>query len=187
MAYQRGTASASLAARTAAEKERAEVERLYAEGRNLAQTSRGLRERNANIEAKIREERERLEDRRATLTQTLVDIEAAQIEADQAIRDAERNAALIRELAYDQARALAERAYRSGFDRGKDEARAKHAILCKLAPAPKRAPAKVIDLNPQPLTAEPLGGREGLEAAADEFFARQITRGIRPAHRPAAA
>jgi hypothetical protein len=170
MTYTRGAASAAQAARTAADREHAEVERLYAEGRKLAQTAKTLRQRNANLEAKIAEERERLEDKRATLIETLADLDAAQAEADAAIRDAERNAALIRELAYDQARALAERAYRHGFDRGKDEARAKHAVLSKLAPKqPPRRPGKVIDLTPHPLTAEPLTGREGLEAAADEL------------------
>lgn len=187
MSYTRGKASASLLARNAAEKERAEVERLYAEGRKLAQTAKGLRERNAKIEAKITEERERLEDKRAKLTQTLVDIETAQLEADLAVREAEQNAALIRELAYDQARALAERAYKSGLERGKDEARAKHAILSKLTPAPKKQPAKIIDLTPQPLTADPLGGPEGLKAATAEFFAHQEARGIRNPWRPAAA
>lgn len=123
-------------AKTAVERERAEIKRLYEEGRKLSDTARKLRERNANIEAKLAEERERLEDKRAKLTQTLVDIEAAQIEADRAIREAEKNAATIRELAYDQARALAERAYRSGYDKGKDHARARHAVLQKYAPAP---------------------------------------------------
>lgn len=185
MAYKRGTATASLAARTAAEKERAEVERLYAEGRKLAQQAKTLRERNANIVAKIAEERERLEDKRATLTQTLVDIEAAQIEADRAIYEAEKNAATIRELAYDQARALAERAYRSGYERGKDMARAKHAVLTKLTPAPKKR-HKAVDLTPQPVLAIAPDGPEGLEAAANEFSAHQIKRGIRPTGRRAA-
>jgi hypothetical protein len=184
MVYVRGAASASQAARTAAERERAEVERLYAEGRALAQNAKQLRQRNAAIEAKIAEERERLEDKRAILTQTLADLEAAQREADAAIREAEQNAGLIRELAFDQARSLAERAYRSGFDKGKDAARAKHAVLSKLTPKPARKSAKVIDLTPQPLTAPALGGREGLEAAAEEFFAVSRGHGVRAANRP---
>lgn len=184
MAYARGTATASQAARVAAEKERSEVERLYAEGRRLAQTAKQLRQRNTNIEARIEEERERLEDKRATLTQTLVDIEAAQIEADKAVYEAEQNAALIRELAYDQARALAERAYRSGFEKGKDAARAKHALLSRLTPKPAPKPSKVIDLTPQPLTAPAIDGPEGLEAARDEFFAVSQSYGIRAPHRP---
>lgn len=130
MSYIRGAS----AAKEAVERERAEVERLYAEGRALAQTAKQLRERNANIEAKLAEERERLQDRRATLTRTLADIEAAQAEADRAIRDAEQQAATIRELAYDQARALAERAYKSGYDKGRDYARAQHATLNKVLP-----------------------------------------------------
>lgn len=184
MAYARGTATASQAARAAAEKERTEVERLYAEGRRLAQTAKQLRQRNTNIEARIEEERERLEDKRATLTQTLVDIEAAQIEADQAVYEAEANAALIRELAYDQARALAERAYRSGFDKGKDASRAKHALLSKLTPKPAPKTLKVIDLTPQPLTAPAIDGPEGLEAARDEFFSVSRSLGVRAPHRP---
>jgi predicted nucleic acid-binding Zn-ribbon protein len=132
--YVRGAASATQSARAAVERERAEVEKLYAEGRALAQTSKQLRERNARIEAKLTEERERLQDKRATLTQTLVDIEAAQIEADTAIKEAEDNATLIRELAFDQARALAERTYRHGSDKGKDYARAQHATLNKVLP-----------------------------------------------------
>lgn len=132
MSYVRGEA----AAKEAVERERAEVERLYAEGRALAQTAKKLRQRNANIEAKLAEERDKLEDRRATLTAALEDLVNAQAEADAAIRHAEEQAGIIRELAYDQARALAERAYKSGYDRGKDYARAQHATLRRYAPKP---------------------------------------------------
>lgn len=131
MSYVRGKA----AAKEAVEREQAEVERLYAEGRSLAQTAKKLRERNANIEAKLAEEREKLEDKRATLTETLRDVVNAQAEADAAIRKAEDQAGIIRELAFDQARALAERAYRHGYDKGKDYARAQHATLRKFVPA----------------------------------------------------
>ena len=72
----------------------------------------------------------------ATLTAKLADIQAAQAEADNAIRVAEANAATIRELAYDQARAITERAYRHGYDKGQDRARAQHAILRKYTPKP---------------------------------------------------
>lgn len=136
MTYVRGEAKAVEAARTAVERERAEVERLYAEGRKLAQTAKHLRQRNANIEAKLAEERDALEDKRARLTVTLQDLADAQAEADAAIREAEANAGTIRELAYDQARALAERAYRHGYDKGKDYARAQHAVLRKYTPKP---------------------------------------------------
>jgi hypothetical protein len=132
--YVRGAATATQNARIAVERERADVERLYAEGRALAQTASQLRQRNVNIEAKLTEERERLEDKRATLTRALADIEAAQIEADAAIKEAEDKAALIRELAFDQARALAERTYRHGSDKGRDYARAKHATLNRVLP-----------------------------------------------------
>jgi len=134
MSYVRGAATASQSARAAVERERLEVERLYAEGRALAQTASQLRQRNVNIEAKLTEERERLEDKRATLTRALADIEAAQVEADAAIKDAEDKAALIRELAFDQARALAERTYRHGSDKGRDYARAQHATLNRVMP-----------------------------------------------------
>jgi predicted nucleic acid-binding Zn-ribbon protein len=148
MAYTRGAASASQSARTAMERERAEVERLYAEGRALAQTAKQLRQRNANIEAKLTEERDRLEDRRADLTATLADLERAQMDADAAIRDAEERAALIRELAFDQARVLAERAYATGYSRGKDHARAKHATIQRIMPGlPRQAPQKGITTN----------------------------------------
>ncbi|AXH44435.1 hypothetical protein PP353_gp59 [Arthrobacter phage Kumotta] len=132
MTYIRGAAEA----REAVERTRAEVERLYAEGRKLAQTLNQLRQRNNNIEARIAEQREQLEDKRATLTAKLADIQAAQAEADEAIREAEANAATIRELAYDQARALTERAYRHGYDKGQDYARAQHAVLRKYTPQP---------------------------------------------------
>lgn len=132
--YVHGTAAAILAAR-------AEAEQLRTEGRKLTETVKALRERNANLEAKIAEERERLEDKRATLTRALADLEAAQAEADTAIREAEHNAPLITELAYNQARALAERAYRSGYDKGRDRARAQHAVLSRLTPAPRKAAA----------------------------------------------
>lgn len=135
MTYTRGQATAAQNARQTVERERAEVEALYAEGRKLAETSKHLRARNANIEARVAAETERLADKRAALVQALADLEAAQLEAETEIHEAERNAALIRELAYDQARAIAERAYRSGYDRGKDASRAKHAVLSKLVPA----------------------------------------------------
>ena len=130
MNYVRGAASA----KEAVERERAEVERLYAEGRALAQTASQLRQRNANIEAKLAEERERLEDKRVRLTGALADLEQAQVDADTAIREAEDKAALIRELAFDQARALAERTYRHGYDKGKDYSRARHATLNRVMP-----------------------------------------------------
>jgi chromosome segregation ATPase len=135
-AYVRGAATTAKAARQAVERERAEVEQLYAEGRKLAQTAKQLRQRNANLEARIAEERERLEDKRATLNTTLLDLQAAQQEADNAIREAEANATTIRELAYDQARAITERAYRHGYDKGQDRARAQHAVLRKYTPKP---------------------------------------------------
>ena len=136
MTYIRGEATAATAAKAAVERERAEVERLYAEGRALAQTAKKLRQRNANIEAKLAEERDKLEDKRATLTAALEDLVTAQAEADAAIREAEANAGTIRELAYDQARALAERAYRHGYDKGRDYARAQHAVLRRYVPQP---------------------------------------------------
>jgi hypothetical protein len=179
MAYTRGTASAVQAARTAADRERKEVEALYMEGRRLAQTAKTLRQKNANIEAAITEQTAILEDKRAKLTQALADLGAAQHEADEAIRQAEANAALIRELAYDQARALAERAYRSGIKKGDDAARAKHAILSKLTPAPKPKPGKVIDLEPQPVLMPVRDGREGLEDATAEFFGYRRAQGIK--------
>lgn len=132
MSYIRGAS----AAKEAVDRERAEVERLYAEGRALAQTAKNLRQRNVNIEAKLAEERDKLEDKRATLTAALADIVTAQADADAAIRKAEEQAGIIRELACDQARALAERAYRHGYDKGKDYARAQHATLRKFVPAP---------------------------------------------------
>lgn len=169
MTYTRGTATAAQAARTAAEREREEVERLYAEGRKLANTAKQLRARNANLEARIAEEREALEDKRATLIETLADLDRAQTEADEAIKAATERAALIRELAFDQARALAERAYADGKERGKEYARAKHAVLGRYAPR-KRKTGKVIDLTPGTLTAPPLDGHEGLLAATAEYF-----------------
>lgn len=148
MTYTRGIASATQAARAAAERERAEVERLYAEGRALAQTAKQLRQRNANLEAKVTEERERLEDKRARLAQTLADLATAQEEADATIREAEEKAGLIRELAFDQARALAERAYAAGYSRGKDHARAMHATIQRHMPRLTReAPRKGISTN----------------------------------------
>lgn len=170
MAYTRGTATAAQQARLAADRERAEVERLYAEGRALAQTVKQLRTRNANLEARIRDETEALQDKRATLAQKLADLEAAQVEADAAIKLAEERASLIRELAFDQARAIAERAYSHGYRKGKDEARARHAVMARYAPR-RPAKPKVVDLTPGELTAEPLRGREGLEAARQEYFA----------------
>jgi len=150
MTYTRGAATAVQTARAAAERERAEVERLYAEGRALAQTAKQLRQRNANIEAKVAEEQERLEDRRARLEQTLTDLAQAQEEADAAILEAEKKAALIRELAFDQARALAERAYSAGYSRGKDHARARHATMQSVMPRRTRqAPQKGVSTNPQ--------------------------------------
>ena len=134
--YVRGAATTALHARQAVERQLAETERLYAEGRKLATTIKELRQRNANIQAAIAEEQEKLEDKRATLTAKLADIQAAQAEADNAIREAEANAATIRELAYDQARAITERAYRHGYDKGQDRARAQHAILRKYTPKP---------------------------------------------------
>jgi len=143
MSYTRGAASAAQTARAAVERERAEVERLYAEGRALAQTAKQLRQRNANIEAKVAEERDRLEDKRARLNQTLADLATAQKEADASIREAEERAGLIRELAFDQARALAERAYAAGYSRGKDHARAKHALIQRVMPhLTREAPQK---------------------------------------------
>ena len=139
MTYVRGAANASEASYAAIERGRAEAARLYAEGQQLTQTLKKLRERNANIEAKIAEENERLEDKRAHLNAALADLERAQTEADTAILDAEQKAALIRELAFDQARALAERAYATGYSRGKDHARAKHALLHKTMPGLTRA------------------------------------------------
>lgn len=136
MTYTHGATTATEAAKAAVERERAEVERLYAEGRELAQTAKKLRQRNVNIEAKLAEERDKLEDKRATLTQALADIVNAQAEADAAIRKAEEQAGIISDLAFDQARALAERAYRSGYDKGKDFARAQHATLRKYTPKP---------------------------------------------------
>lgn len=186
MTYVRGAATASQSARAMSERERQEVERLYAEGRALAQTAKQLRIKNANLEAKVAEEQDRLEDKRATLTQALKDLEAAQAEADAAILEAEKNAALIRELAYDQARALCERAYVKGKRRGDDAARAKHAVLKKLTPAPKK-PGKVVDLTPQPLLGPAPDGPDGLEAARDEFFNYQRSRGVRAPGRQCAA
>lgn len=136
MTYVRGAATTAIEARQAVERQRVEIEQLYTEQKKLSQTIQKLRQRNANIEAKIADEREQLEDRRATLTQALNDIEAAKEQANAAIREAEANAATIRELAYDQARALTERAYRHGSDRGKDYARAQHAVLRKYTPQP---------------------------------------------------
>lgn len=132
--YVRGKAASLEAARAAVQSSRDEASRLYAEGKVLAETIQKLRERNANIEAKIADERDRLEDKRAGLTAALADLEAAQEEADAAITEAEDKASLIRELAYDQARAIAERTYDSAYSRGKDHAKAKHATICHVLP-----------------------------------------------------
>lgn len=135
MTYQHGIAKA----RKIVQQQQDEVTKLYAEGRKLANTANQLRKRNANIEQTIADETAKLETARAKLTATLAGIEAAQVEADLAIREAEARAAVIAELAADQARALAERAYASGFERGNDQARAKHHLLTNWAPRPRPA------------------------------------------------
>ena len=184
MAYTRGTANAAVKARASVAAQRAEVEALYAEGKQLQETAKTLRARNANIEARIAEETAALEDKRAKLTQVLADLEAAQVEADLAIKQAEQNAPLITELAYDQARALCERAYRDGRKRGEDFARAQHAILSKLTPAPKRPAFKIVDLTPAPVLMPVRDGAEGLEDAAAELFGHARAQGKRGPGRP---
>lgn len=134
MTYVRGAATAVETSRAVIKAHREEAVKLYAEGQKLAETVRRLRERNANLENKIAEETERLEDRRATLQQALADLQQAQRDAQTEAEAAEDKAALIRELAHDQARALAERAYATGYSRGKDHARAKHALLHRVMP-----------------------------------------------------
>jgi chromosome segregation ATPase len=172
MTYTRGKIAEQQKARRAVEQHQQEIEALYAEGRRLAQTAKQLRQRNVNLEAKIETERERLEASRRTLTATLAGIETAQAEADAAIREAEARAGLIAELAADQARALAERAYASGHDKGEDLARAKHRLLGHMAPAPM---IRRIDRDhaPAEILATPPRGTEGLQAAYDEYRGRR--------------
>jgi predicted nucleic acid-binding Zn-ribbon protein len=172
MTYTRGKTTELQKARAALEEQRQEIAALYAEGRKLTNTAAQLRQRNTNVEARITEERAKLEETRRTLTNTLASIEAAQLEADQAIREAEARAGLIAELAADQARALAERAYTSGHDKGEDLARARHRLLGHMTPAPMirrinrdHAPAEIL--------AEPPRGTEGLQAAYDEYRTRR--------------
>ena len=172
MTYTRGKIAEQQKARRAVEQQQQEIEALYAEGRRLAQTAKRLRQRNANIETTIADETAKLEAARAKLTATLTGIEAAQLEADAAIREAEARAGLIKELAADQARALAERAYASGHDKGEDLARAKHRLLGHLTPAPM---IRRIDRDhaPAEILAEPPRGPEGLQAAYDEYRTRR--------------
>ena len=122
----------------AVKRQEVELRNLYAEARALSVTIKQVKQRNANIEAKLTEERDRLKDKQARLAQALADLDLANAEATKAIEDAEDQASLIREIAFDQARALAERSYRSGIQEGKDYARAKHAVLGKFDPEVKR-------------------------------------------------
>jgi len=132
--YTRAIAPPVDAGLAAVQRQESELKRLYIEARNLSVTIKQVQQRNANIEAKLSEERDRLKDKQARLNQALTDLKQAQKEADKTAEDAEDQAALIRELAHDQARALAERAYRTAYQRGKDEARAMHAVLNKYGP-----------------------------------------------------
>ena len=134
MTYTRTAAPPFEAGIVAVQRQEAELKRLYIEARNLGVTIKQVRQRNANIEAKLAEETDRLKDKQARLAQALADLKQAQKEADKTAEDAEDQAALMRELAHDQARALAERAYRTAYQRGKDEARAMHAVLNKYGP-----------------------------------------------------
>ena len=134
MTYTRTATPPLEAGLVAVQRQESELKRLYIEARNLGVTIKQVRQRNANIEAKLAEETDRLKDKQARLAQALADLKQAQKEADKTAEEAEDQAALIRELAHDQARALAERAYRTAYQRGKDEARAMHAVLNKYGP-----------------------------------------------------
>lgn len=96
----------------------------------------------ARLRGKLAGERERLEGIRKDIHRTQDAVTAAkkkyademaraQGEAARILLQAERDAALIREAAYVQARVLAEKAYTSGVERARDTAMARTKILGK--------------------------------------------------------
>lgn len=124
---------------------------LEQETKDLLKKLRSLETRKKTWAAKVEESKADLAEIRKLALEELAVLENHKYLARQEIIDAQREESLIREMATEQARALAERAYRSGFDRGKDIAKAKHATF-----------AKVQRLSEQKALATEPGGRAGV-------------------------
>jgi len=105
---------------------------IEAETRRLAGELKSLETRKQTWAQKVADSRADLAEIRKQATEELAVLENEKHRARQEIIDAQKQSALIAEMATDQARALSERAYRSGFDRGRDIAKAKHAVFAKV-------------------------------------------------------
>jgi hypothetical protein len=130
--YKGAVAEREIPIRKTVIEQRKQAMALDAEARHFAGELKSLETRKQSWARKVAESREDLAEIRKQATEELSMLENAKYVARQEIIDAQRQAALIKEMATDQARALSERAYRSGFERGKDIAKAKHAVFAKV-------------------------------------------------------